>query len=345
MMNVALNPRQTGTRHGDLALPGAVNFTGLENRLAKVGNNAGTPSLYLPTSPNDVALYIVMSGDVAGNNTGAQVPDTGDNCKLKARGTGSAGDRLILMDTPRTGNISGTSNANPDVITTSAAHGLIVGDQITITGVVGDTAVNVVGYDLTEGIKKASAAMEANKAQQQLEKSLPDLNGKIGEWVTSANKLTEALKDLHSQRATAEIVRGADQTEGKAKQISDATGVTDADAEAVKKANEEAEQKKKEQDSATNALDNAQDSQKKQQESETERQLHEHIATLQKELEAASKSHDKGSIAELVGQMADLHTQLAKAVKARMDEQAAELNTKIQKAMDAIHGLQNNHQS
>jgi len=148
-MNVGLNPNQSDTRKGDLDFIGAVNFTGLENFLAKLANNGGTPNLYLPASAADIALYIVMSGDIAGNPTYVEVPETGENCRLFARGSGNAGDKLILAAVPAMGNISGTSNANPDVITTTAPHGLLVGENITITGVVGDTAVNISGYVLT----------------------------------------------------------------------------------------------------------------------------------------------------------------------------------------------------
>jgi hypothetical protein len=148
-MNIALNPNQGDTRRGDLAVVGNVNFTGLENFLAKIGNNGGTPNLYLPASVADIALYIVMSGDIAGNQTGIETPDSGENCRLLARGTGNAGDKLILMDVPKVGVITGTSNATPDVITASAAHGLLVGQNITIQGVLGDLAVNGSFYVLT----------------------------------------------------------------------------------------------------------------------------------------------------------------------------------------------------
>jgi hypothetical protein len=45
-----------------------------------------------------------------------------------------------LMD--RTATITGATNANPCVITTAANHGLLPGDQVTISGVVGTTAIN-----------------------------------------------------------------------------------------------------------------------------------------------------------------------------------------------------------
>lgn len=40
------------------------------------------------------------------------------------------------------GNISGATNANPIVVTTSAAHGITTGQPVTISGVGGNTAAN-----------------------------------------------------------------------------------------------------------------------------------------------------------------------------------------------------------
>lgn len=45
--------------------------------------------------------------------------------------------------------VSGATNANPIVVTTSAAHGFVTGDKITITGVVGNTAANVTQQTIT----------------------------------------------------------------------------------------------------------------------------------------------------------------------------------------------------
>lgn len=55
---------------------------------------------------------------------------------LMTNGTGA----LSFKDTAT--NITGATNANPIVITTSAAHGLATGNRVTITGVVGNTAAN-----------------------------------------------------------------------------------------------------------------------------------------------------------------------------------------------------------
>lgn len=43
---------------------------------------------------------------------------------------------------PATSTITGATNANPSVVTTSAAHGLATGDRVTIAGSVGNTAIN-----------------------------------------------------------------------------------------------------------------------------------------------------------------------------------------------------------
>jgi|ERR1051326_7938827 hypothetical protein len=43
---------------------------------------------------------------------------------------------------PVTSTITGATNANPSVITTSAAHGLVNDDRVTIAGSVGNTAIN-----------------------------------------------------------------------------------------------------------------------------------------------------------------------------------------------------------
>jgi hypothetical protein len=43
---------------------------------------------------------------------------------------------------PATATITGATNANPSVVTTSAAHGLATDDRVTIVGSVGNTAIN-----------------------------------------------------------------------------------------------------------------------------------------------------------------------------------------------------------
>lgn len=48
----------------------------------------------------------------------------------------------ILVPANLSGTITNATNANPIVITTSAAHNLVTGDSVTISGVLGNTAAN-----------------------------------------------------------------------------------------------------------------------------------------------------------------------------------------------------------
>lgn len=57
------------------------------------------------------------------------------------------------------GTVSGATNATPIVITTSAAHGLIDGDQVQVTGVGGNTAANTTGYAKVTGYSGTTFAL------------------------------------------------------------------------------------------------------------------------------------------------------------------------------------------
>lgn len=98
-MNIELNPQQTSVKNGDVSYACAQDLTGKENFLTKMttANSVGTISL--PTAVLDInCAWVVMSGDTVANGSAAEVPNTGDQCRLKAYGTGNAGDLLILAD-------------------------------------------------------------------------------------------------------------------------------------------------------------------------------------------------------------------------------------------------------
>lgn len=98
-MNVELNPNQTNTKNGDVNnWTSNVDLTGKENFLTKLVTVSTVPTIELPAAATDVAFYVVMSGDVAGQGISVEVPDSGDQVRLKAYGTGNAGDLLILAD-------------------------------------------------------------------------------------------------------------------------------------------------------------------------------------------------------------------------------------------------------
>lgn len=98
-MNIELNPQQTSVKNGDInSWVGNSDFTGKENFLTKLATVSTVPTIELPAAATDTAFYVVMSGDISGQPTSVEVPNTGDQCRLKAYGTGNAGDLLILAD-------------------------------------------------------------------------------------------------------------------------------------------------------------------------------------------------------------------------------------------------------
>ncbi len=60
--------------------------------------------------------------------------------------------------------VSGATVATPSVVTCSAAHGLIDGDPIRITGVVGTTTINTVGYAKITGYSTTTFGFYADAA-------------------------------------------------------------------------------------------------------------------------------------------------------------------------------------
>jgi len=98
-MNIILNPGQTNTKQGAIILPASVDLTGKENLLLKIVNSAGAAKFALPTAVTDIAPYVCASGDIAGNDTSAEAPNTNENCRVKLDGTCVPGDKLCLSST------------------------------------------------------------------------------------------------------------------------------------------------------------------------------------------------------------------------------------------------------
>ncbi len=99
-MNIELNPQQTSVQNGSFAgAATATDFTGKENFLAKMTTVSTVPTLSLPTAATDInCVYVCMSGGTVAQGSAFEAPNTGDQCRLKAYGTGNAGDLLILAD-------------------------------------------------------------------------------------------------------------------------------------------------------------------------------------------------------------------------------------------------------
>jgi|SRR5579859_199437 len=93
-MNVILNPSQSDTKEGAIALPANADLTGKDNSLVKIVNNNGLPNFALPTAVNDFAYFVLAQGDVAGNTVYAEAPGLDENVRLLFSGTCNPGDPL-----------------------------------------------------------------------------------------------------------------------------------------------------------------------------------------------------------------------------------------------------------
>jgi hypothetical protein len=94
-MNIQLNPTQSDTKAGDINLIANVDLTGLEGYVCKIIDVNGVPQAALPTAQSDIALYVVDSGDIAGNNVSIEAPSN-TNFRAVAAGAGAAGSVIIL---------------------------------------------------------------------------------------------------------------------------------------------------------------------------------------------------------------------------------------------------------
>jgi hypothetical protein len=98
-MNHINNPYQTDTKRGEITLPANLGANLLENLLMVIYNNGGVASFRLPTALGTLyAIYIMSQYNAVALTASGEVPSTNENCRLKAYGTGNAGDALILAD-------------------------------------------------------------------------------------------------------------------------------------------------------------------------------------------------------------------------------------------------------
>ena len=90
---------QSNTQQGQIVHPSHVDLTGKEALLVKIHNDANIAKFALPTSDDDLALYVLIDGDAA-DKTSAALPLSPDrNVRLRLVGTCAPGDILVLADT------------------------------------------------------------------------------------------------------------------------------------------------------------------------------------------------------------------------------------------------------
>jgi len=116
---------QSNTQQGQIVLTAHVDLTGKEGLLVKVHNDADTAKFALPTSDDDLALYVLTDGDEAGK-TSAALPLASDrNVRIRLEGTCVPGDILVLADTA--GDDAGKVRALPG--TNGTYRGLAIAEE------------------------------------------------------------------------------------------------------------------------------------------------------------------------------------------------------------------------
>jgi len=89
---------QNDTRVGDLPLVAGEDLTGMEGRLAVLGNAAGKPVVVLPDAATDVAAFVVIEGNGAGKAATVRPLEPGRNVRLRLIGDCVPGDVLVAAD-------------------------------------------------------------------------------------------------------------------------------------------------------------------------------------------------------------------------------------------------------
>lgn len=89
---------QSDTRVGDLPLVAGEDLTGMEGRLAVLGNDSGKPVVGLPNAATDVAAFVLIEGAEAGASATVRPLEAGRNVRLRLSGDCVPGDVLVAAD-------------------------------------------------------------------------------------------------------------------------------------------------------------------------------------------------------------------------------------------------------
>lgn len=87
---------QSNTQQGDIVINAGIDLTGKEGYLVKLADQGSQPEVLLPTDEADVCQYIVTEGGALDTDVTVRPLRDGDQVRVKANGTGNAGDVLAL---------------------------------------------------------------------------------------------------------------------------------------------------------------------------------------------------------------------------------------------------------
>jgi hypothetical protein len=94
-----MNSNQGDTRTGQIPLNCGEDLTGKEGHLVKLADGGNIAEALLPTAITDITPFVCVSSGTL-DTLGQFQPFTGEkNHQVRTKGTGSAGDQLVLADT------------------------------------------------------------------------------------------------------------------------------------------------------------------------------------------------------------------------------------------------------
>ncbi len=186
-MNVTLNPQQSDTKVGPIALKATADLTGLEGRLVKIANASDTAKFALPAAITDLALFVLGSGDIAANDNWAEQPEAGANFRVRLNGTCAPGDILVLSDPAAS---SGANAGKVEALCSTAGAYFSIG----IAQESGADEQLVLTRFLPRLVQKSTAFSGATPANTAATNSSP-----YGYGQTQADALVTTVREMRAQ--------------------------------------------------------------------------------------------------------------------------------------------------
>jgi len=122
---------QTNTRTGEISVTAGENLTGKLNLLAKIANDGGDAIALLPTANADLALFVIVDDNVAGELVGLLPLCPNQNVRVTLKGTCNPGDVLVNADVATPADI-GKVRVLP--ATTGTYRGILIAEESGIDG-------------------------------------------------------------------------------------------------------------------------------------------------------------------------------------------------------------------
>lgn len=124
-----MNPKQSNTQEGLVSIQSGEDLTGKESFLVVLGSSGGVAVANRPTAITELTPYVVEEGAANGENSILRPLDPNRNVRVKAEGTGSAGDVVVMAD-PAVDADKGMVRALPAAAATYLAVGVAEEDFV-----------------------------------------------------------------------------------------------------------------------------------------------------------------------------------------------------------------------